>query len=65
MDVLRVCTIKDMNLTVGLPVTYQGKEIGRVISNINKDCEIAINSDIVKQLLNSNKCSFSLEVVRK
>lgn len=64
-DKLRICKVNNFKAPVGTHVTFQGNEIGHVIDNKDDYCEIAINSDIVNSWIRNDKCSFSLEVVRK
>lgn len=65
-DKLRICRVAGFEVPIGTPVTFQGSEIGHVIASKEEGfCEMAINSDIVNSWIRGNKCSFSLEVVRK
>ena len=64
-DNLRICKAFGFNAPVGLKVTFDGEYIGHVIDNKDGYCEIAINSDIVNSWIRADRCSFSLEVVRK
>lgn len=64
MDNLTICRINNMTMPSGLPVTFEGKKIGHVVSSNEEHTQIAINSDVVKSLLRSGACTYSLEVVR-
>ena len=64
-DNLRICKVFGYNAPVGSKVTFDGEYIGHVIGNKDGCCEIAINSDIVNSWIRADRCSFSLEVVRK
>lgn len=55
----------DMNNLVGKPVTFEGREVGHVIETIPPIIMCSINSDIVNQLIDGDKVSYSLEVVRR
>lgn len=58
---LRVCRIANAELPVGMPVTFQGNNIGKVI---NKN-EIVIDNDMVYSMIRNDEVRFSLEVTCK
>lgn len=65
MDKLRIIKLNDIQLPIGTPVDFDGKEVGHVVRSDREGiCEIAINSDIASQIIRSGKISYSLEVVR-
>jgi hypothetical protein len=60
-DRLRICKIAGMEFPAGIPVTFQGNEVGKTI----RDNQIVIHNDVVHSLLRDDKAKFSLEVLRK
>ena len=65
-DVLRIHAITNCEMPTGIPVRFNGENVGHVIRGGQKGyCELAINSDVVHRLIDTNKCSFSMEVIRK
>lgn len=65
MDKLRIVKLNNVNLPAGTPVDFNGQEVGHVVRNSEEGiCEIAINSDIASQIIQSGKMSYSLEVVK-
>lgn len=65
MDKLRIVKLNNVNLPAGTPVDFNGQEVGHVVRNSEEGtCEIAINSDIASQIIQSSKMSYSLEVVK-
>ena len=61
MDKLRVCKVDGMLLPPGIPVRFQGNVVGKTIG---KD-KIAVNNDTIYRMIQGDKASISLEVMRK
>lgn len=65
-DKLRIVRIANMKAPIGTSITFQGNRIGHVIGTTEEGiCECAINSDLVKSWIDSDKYECSIEVIRK
>lgn len=63
MDKLREVTLKNVVAPANTHVIFRGAEVGYITSNNGKDSVATINSDILVQLVRSNKVLYSLEVI--
>lgn len=65
MDRLRTVKVSGICAPIGTPITFEGSEVGHIVSSDLGSSECAISSDIINQLIRGDKVSFSLEVIRK
>lgn len=61
MDKLRVCKIEGMSFPPGMPVKFQGNVVGKTIA----PDKIMVNNDTIYRMIQGDKVSIGLEVVRK
>ena len=63
IDNLRIARIKGFDAPIGTSVTFQGQKVGQVIQKTEEGiCRCAINSDVVKSWIDSDKAICSIEV---